>query len=34
MIKVNHYYNHTNMKELVRSCEILEEVESVVGSLE
>jgi histidine ammonia-lyase len=28
------YPDHTNMKELVRSCEILEEVEKVVGSLE
>jgi len=28
------YPDHTRMKELVRSCEILEEVENVVGSLE
>jgi histidine ammonia-lyase len=28
------YPDHTNMKELVKSCEILEEVEKVVGSLE
>ncbi len=28
------YPDHTTMKELVRSCEILEEVEKVVGSLE
>jgi len=28
------YPDHTRMKELVRSCEILEEVEKVVGSLE
>ena len=28
------YPDHTNMKELVKSCEILEEVERVVGSLE
>jgi len=28
------YPDHTVMKELVRSCEILEEVEKVVGSLE
>lgn len=28
------YADHTRMKELVRSCEILDEVEKVVGSLE
>ena len=28
------YNDHNNMKELVKSCEILEEVESEVGSLE
>jgi histidine ammonia-lyase len=28
------YPDHTNMKELVKSCEILEEVEKAVGSLE
>jgi histidine ammonia-lyase len=28
------YPDHTKMQELVRSCEILEEVEKVVGSLE
>jgi histidine ammonia-lyase len=28
------YPDHTNMKELVKSCEILEEVEKLVGSLE
>jgi histidine ammonia-lyase len=28
------YHDHTKMKELVKSCEILEEVEKVVGSLE
>lgn len=28
------YPDHTNMKELVKSCEILEEVEKTVGSLE
>ena len=28
------YPDHTKMKELVKSCEILEEVEKVVGSLE
>jgi histidine ammonia-lyase len=28
------YHDHTRMKELVRSCEILEEVEKEVGSLE
>jgi len=28
------YPDHTNMKELVKSCEILEEVEKVVGSLD
>lgn len=28
------YPDHTNMKELVKSCEILDEVEKVVGSLE
>jgi histidine ammonia-lyase len=28
------YHDHTRMKELVKSCEILEEVEKVVGSLE
>ena len=28
------YKDHTNMKELVKSCEILEEVEKLVGSLE
>jgi len=28
------YPDHTRMKELVRSCEILEEVEKAVGSLE
>jgi len=28
------YPDHTNMKELVKSCEILEEVEKVIGSLE
>jgi histidine ammonia-lyase len=28
------YPDHTKMKELVKSCEILEEVEKAVGSLE
>ena len=28
------YPDHTKMKELVKSCEILEEVEKIVGSLE
>ena len=28
------YPDHTKMKEVVRSCEILEEVEKAVGSLE
>ena len=28
------YEDHTTMKELVKSCEILEEVETAVGSLE
>jgi histidine ammonia-lyase len=28
------YPDHTKMKELVKSCEILREVEAVVGSLE
>jgi len=28
------YPDHTNMKELVKSCEILHEVETAVGSLE
>ena len=28
------YPDHNKMKELVKSCEILEEVEKVVGSLE
>ena len=28
------YHDHTNMKKLVKSCEILEEVEKEVGSLE
>ena len=28
------YPDHTNMKELVKSCEILEEVEKVVGNLD
>ena len=28
------YPDHTKMKELVKSCEILEEVEKEVGSLE
>jgi histidine ammonia-lyase len=28
------YHDHTRMKELVKSCEILEEVEKEVGSLE
>jgi histidine ammonia-lyase len=28
------YPDHTAMKELVKSCEILHEVEKVVGSLE
>lgn len=28
------YDDHTNMKELVRSCEILKEVENITGSLE
>ena len=28
------YPDHTTMKELVKSCEILEEVEKLIGSLE
>lgn len=28
------YHDHTRMKELVRSCEILEEVEKEIGSLD
>ncbi len=28
------YKDHTTMKELVKSCEILKEVEKIVGSLE
>ena len=28
------YHDHTKMKELVKSCEILGEVEKIVGSLE
>ena len=28
------YKDHTNMKKLVKSCEILNEVEKIVGSLE
>jgi histidine ammonia-lyase len=28
------YDDHTNMKELVKSCEILKEVENITGSLE
>ena len=28
------YPDHTRMKELVESCEILEEIEKLVGSLE
>ena len=28
------YGDHTTMKELVRSCDILEEVEKEIGSLE
>ena len=28
------YPDHTKMKELVKSCEILEEIENLIGSLE